>query len=117
MDHLLLDTCSSNVAATGSFHGVGPFIRCDTPTSSVLFDGNIPTLTGLDGDMWASQLLTLQTTNPANRDIPSDFTGTSNYTGLKRIELVMLNCLEWGIYQLRVLGSLQPQYYQVPEHG
>ena len=23
--------------------------RCTTPTSSVLFDGNIPTLTGLDG--------------------------------------------------------------------
>ena len=83
--------------ATSSFRGVGPFLRCNTPNSSVLFDGNIPTLTGLDGDMWASQLLTLQTTNPANRDIPSDFTGTSNYTGVKRVELVMLNCPEWEI--------------------
>ena len=33
---------------------------CNDPASSVLFDGHIPTLTGLDGDMWASQLLTTQ---------------------------------------------------------
>ena len=33
---------------------------CNDPASSVLFDGHIPTLTGLDGDMWASQLLTIQ---------------------------------------------------------
>ena len=30
---------------------------CNDP---VLFDGHIPTLTGLDGDTWASQLLTIQ---------------------------------------------------------
>ena len=28
----------------------------------VLFDGNVPTLIGLDGDMWASQLLILKLT-------------------------------------------------------
>ena len=33
---------------------------CNDPASSVLFDGHIPTLTGLDGDTWASQLLTIQ---------------------------------------------------------
>ena len=71
--------------------------RCTTPTSSVLFDGNIPTLTGLDGDMWASQLLTLQLRNASRRDIISDFTGTSNYTGVDRVELVMFNCPEWGV--------------------
>ena len=43
--------------------------RCEAPTSSVLFDGRIPILTGLDGDMWASQLLTLQLHNPNRRDI------------------------------------------------
>ena len=48
--------------------------RCDTPTSSVLFDGNIPTLTGLDGDMWASQLLTLRIKNVIRREIIFDFT-------------------------------------------
>ena len=68
--------------------------RCETPTSSVLFDGNIPTLTGLDGDMWASQLLTLQTHNPSGIEIISDFTGRS---GVERVELVMFNCPKWGI--------------------
>ena len=68
--------------------------RCDVPTSSVLFDGNIPTLTGLGGDMWASQLLVLQLHNPNRRDIIFDFRGTPNYVG---VELVMFNCPEWGI--------------------
>ena len=68
-----------------------------TPTSSVLFDGNVPTLTGLDaGDMWASQLLTINTTaNTA--EITFDFTRTPDYTGVERVEVVMLNCPEWGI--------------------
>ncbi len=35
--------------------------RCREPTTSVLQDGIIPTLTGLDGDLWASQLLTINT--------------------------------------------------------
>ena len=69
---------------------------CLTPTNSVLFDGNAPTLTGLDGDMWASQLLTINTTaNPA--EITFDFTATPNYTGMGRVEVVMFNCPEWGI--------------------
>ena len=56
---------------------------CTDPTSSVLFDGVIPTLTGLDGDMWASQLLTctLQTTATRMR-VLSDFTDTPGYVGL-----------------------------------
>ena len=38
-------------------------LTCADPTSSVLFDDprGMPILTGLDGDMWASQLLTIQT--------------------------------------------------------
>ena len=65
-----------------------------TPTSSVLFDGNVPTLTGLDGDMWASQLLTINTTaNTA--EITFDFTDTPDYTGVGRVEVVMFNCPEW----------------------
>ncbi len=35
--------------------------QCREPTTSVLQDGIIPTLTELDGDMWASQLLTINT--------------------------------------------------------
>ena len=66
---------------------------CWTPTSSVLFDGNVPTL---DGDMWASQLLTInETANAA--EITFDFTDTPDYTGMGRLEVVMFNCPEWGI--------------------
>ena len=76
--------------------------RCDAPTSSVLFDGDIPTLTGLDGDMWASQLLALQVNN--RFVIISDFSGTSNYMGVDRVELVMFNCPEWGIAVYEDIG-------------
>ena len=87
-------------SATGNCSDVDPGgqqLRCNAPTSSVLFDGNIPTLTGLDGDVWASQLLTLQTTNEARREIIFDFTGTSNSLRVERVELVMFNCPDWGI--------------------
>ena len=65
---------------------------CNTPTSSVLFDGNIPTLTGLDGNMWASQLLTFQTSNRFRREILSEVTDL-----VRRVEFVIFNCPEWGI--------------------
>ena len=65
---------------------------CTDPTSSVLFDGHIPTLTGLDGDMWASQLLTIQKT-ASNTDIISYFT---NFVAVVRVEIVMFNCPQWG---------------------
>ena len=85
-------------SATGNCSSVTAFsnsrlTRCDAPTSSVLFDGNIPTLTGLDGDMWASQLLTLQT---SSREIIFDFINSIEFR-VERIELVMFNCPEWGI--------------------
>jgi hypothetical protein len=77
--------------------GDGTLSRCNTPNTSVLFDGNIPTLTGLDGNMWASQLLTLDATVFIRRDIISDFTSLPTYVGVERIELVMFNCPEKGI--------------------
>ena len=72
---------------------------CNDPAFSVLFDGNIPTLTGLDGDTWASQLLTLPETGaaPSRTAITFDFTATQDYTGLRRVEVVMFNCPRWGI--------------------
>ena len=72
------------------------------PAVIILFDGNIPTLTGLDGDMWASQLLALQVNN--RFDIISDFSGTSNYMGVDRVEFVMFNCPEWGIAVYEDIG-------------
>ena len=76
--------------------------KCDAPDSSVLFDGNIPTLTGLDGDMWASQLLTLQTSNVARREITFDFTelGPSHSGG----------------QQFRILDSIQPHHSKRLSH-
>ncbi len=68
---------------------------CNEPTTSVLQDGIIPTLTGLDGDVWASQLLTLTiNTEDSTTDITFDFEG---YVGVERVEVVMFNCPELGI--------------------
>ena len=76
---------------------------CNAPLTSVLFDG-VPTLTGLDGVMWARQLLTFDTSvSPAS--ITFNFTtATDNngitlplYTGIETIEVVMFNCPTRGI--------------------
>ena len=61
-------------------------ITCTDPTSSVLYDGHIPTLTGLDGDMWASQLLTLHTTT-RRTDITFDFSTTPDFREVRRVEV------------------------------
>ena len=87
---------SSNTGRCSNFVPSLTRKNCVTPTTSVLFDGNVPTLTRLDGDMWASKLLTINTTaNTAN--ITFDFTDTPDYTGVGRVEVVMFNCPEWGI--------------------
>ena len=65
---------------------------CTNPSSSVLFDGVIPTLSGLDGDMWASQLLTLNSTGST---IVIGF--AISISQLVRVEVTMFNCPEWGI--------------------
>ena len=84
---------------------------CTDPTSSVLFDGVIPILTGLDGDMWASQLLTLQRATSTRVSALFDFTDTAGYVGLSgRLEVVMFNCPEKGISAstIRVSSSSSP---------
>ena len=69
---------------------------CLQPNSSVLFDGCVPILTGLDCNMWASQLLTLQTTQSLT-NVTFDFTDTPGYDRVERVEVVMFNCPQWGI--------------------
>ncbi len=73
---------------------------CNEPTTIVFYnlvqDRIIPSLTELDGDMWASQLLTLNTDYPIT-DIGFDFRATPDYAGVERVEVVMFNCPEWGI--------------------
>ena len=84
--------CSSVTTST-----LSSLSRCNTPNSSVLFDGSIPiTLAGLDGDVLASQLLTLQTTDQFSSEIIFYFE-YSGYAGVGRFELVMFHCPEWGI--------------------
>ena len=58
-------------------------------------------MTGLDGDTWASQLLTLPVTSlfPII-EMTFDFSNTPQpglYSGVQRVEVVMFNCPEWGI--------------------
>ena len=84
---------------------------CNAPRSSVLFDG-IPTLTGLEGDMWASELLTLNTST-SSASITFDFTnptdrnGPTNYAGVSVIEVVMFNCFArgTGTYHVQVTAN------------
>ena len=97
---LMLRQCMSvsGSSATGhcsSVSSTGVRSTCTDPTSSVLFDGVIPTLTGLDGDMWAHQLLTLQRAASTRTTVIFDFTDTPGYVVLDgRLEVVMFNCPE-----------------------
>ena len=68
-------------------------ITCVLSTSSLLFDGHIPILTGLEGHTWASQLITVTGTV----DITFDFSRTSHYSGVDRVEVALFYCPEWGV--------------------
>ena len=99
---------SSAAGNCSSVTSTGVISTCTDPTSSVLFDGIIPTL---DGDMWASQLLTLQRTTSARATLLFNFTSTPGYVGLSgRLEVVMFNCPEKGISAstIRVSTSSSP---------
>ena len=65
-------------------------IRCDSPSTSVLFDGIIPTLTALDGNMWATQILALRSSSGI-------LTFPFSLNAVRRVEVVMFNCPQWGI--------------------
>ena len=95
----LTGTSVNGSSPTGNCSNVSmddTMITCLQPTSSVLFDGRVPTLTGLDGDMWTSQLLTTNTMESLTNVI-FDFTDTPGYVGIQRVEVVMFNCPQWGI--------------------
>ena len=69
---------------------------CNAPHSSVLFDG-IPTLTGIEGDTWSSQLLTLNiSTSSASITFSfsnsTDRNGPTIFAGVEVIEVVMFKC-------------------------
>ena len=85
--------CANNISSSTS-----GTLTCADPTSSVLFDDprGMPILTGLDGDMWASQLLTIQTA-ASSTDITFDFRNTPGFTVVERVEVMMFNCPQLGI--------------------
>ena len=91
----------SNVSSTVS--------RCDSPSTSVLFDGIIPTLTALDGNMWATQLLTFTSTGSGFLSFPF------RLNAIRRVGVVMFNCPQWGISLQNVtIGTrsiLRPQHH------
>ncbi len=105
-------------SATGHCSNVSDSGReCSTPRSSVLLDG-IPTLTGLDGDMWATQLLTLNTSTSSS-SITFDFNtvfdtnAVTTYTGVELIEIVMFNCLSMDptVFKFLVIIMIYRNYY------
>ena len=92
----LVGQCSD---VTMSLNGTS---SCATPTSSVLMDGEIPTLTGLDGNMWANQMLILKKNNVFSYEVMFDLRETLwsfdyHNTKIRKIELVMFNCPDWGM--------------------
>ena len=72
---------------------------CTEPESSVLLDGIIPTLT-FSGGMWASQLLTINEHYQYFDEGVSLFFATAMDITPKvgRVEVVIFNCPEWGIF-------------------
>ena len=77
-------------------------IQCFQPNSSVLFDGNIPTLTaaGLNDDSrWARDLLTVVARRPdLEISVHMGFTFPNQlYNIITGVEVVMFNCPWWGI--------------------
>ena len=82
---------------------------CNDPASSVLFDGHIPTLTGLDGDTWASQLLTISISSPLIQIV---FNFVDN-PGVEAVEVVAFSCLEWGITAREINLAVNPSNLHV----
>ena len=82
-------------------------VECPMPrTNSFLNDGDIPTLTGLNGSEWASGLITL---NPlaASTRISFNFPNASAYGEVESVRVVMFNCPQWGIgtSSIDILGT------------
>ena len=102
----LIDTARANGSSpTGhclSYDTITPNAYCHAPATSVLFDGNVPILTGLDGGTWARDLLTLKTEANINLfdsyvSVLFLFHNQRDYSGVERMELALFICPEWGV--------------------
>lgn len=82
-------------STSGYFRHNAYKFTCTEPNSSVLFDNKIPTLTGLDGETWAEELLTLGFNN--RLAIHLDPPKANILTETWKIVVVLFNCPQWGI--------------------
>ena len=89
------------------------------PNTSVLFDGHIPTLTGLDGDVWASQLLTLQAAGHRSKDehlydVNITVKFSTKHT-MAWVGVTLFNCSQWGasVTRIKVYGVSDDSSSQV----
>ena len=85
------------------------YSTCSSPASSVLFDGVIPTLTALDGNTWARQLMILQRPMFGS----SSFYIYSSFINswIRRVEVMLFNCPQWGTAVNRIsIAFLYPEY-------
>ena len=82
---------------------VGSTTVCRQPTTSVLFDGKTPTLTGLSGNMWASQLFTLSSAGDEGRSNSLSFIfDTTGFIGVWGVEVTMFNCPDSAVRSIRL---------------
>ena len=86
-------------SATGNCPDVPSWLSlstCSSPASSVLFDGVIPTLTALDGNTWARQLMILQRAIFGSYYSFNIISSFANARRIRRVEVVLFNCPQWG---------------------
>ena len=84
---------SSSLGCSNTRFNTDGTATCRAPFTSVLFDERIPILTGLDGDMWARELLIMRTRLNRLASLNFDFTGTPlGFPGVRRLEVVLFNC-------------------------
>ncbi len=89
-------------------------LTCVQPASSVLFDGDIPSLLEVtrDSQAWASQLFAIPI--PDGRDFSSlvfDFANVPTFSRIDRIEVVLLNCPNLGFGVRSIEVSQSPSSY------
>lgn len=90
---------SSTGQCSGAIKSTTGVTRCLQPTSSVLFDGEIPALLEeprSNNEIWASQLLTVRSNINAT-EVIFDFSHTPDYVGVERIDLILYSCPSMGI--------------------
>ena len=90
--------CSPFLTATSA---LGQATFCMAANTSILFDGAIPPLVGLEGNMWASQLqvnlLTFRATLNVAFESSSSSSSSPDGPGVDIMEVILFNCPEWGI--------------------